>query len=586
MKKNSKSTSRGSRKSTPKVQREKSRHSKSSKKPVTIDLTANKMETKSDTKPAAANVSSKKTSTTSATTPNIKTEKQAAKPPSSDKKTNFSGKTASASSKTPTPVPANNNGLVGKLGAAVVGGVVALGGAGLLQYADVLSSPGNSSANYVSTEILSTTKTELLARISGLEKDLKNTAVNTAKAPEINMEAINASIATRIKELTPDTPTKPEVGKSDLEAVTNQIRKTNGQITKTNGQLETLQNQLLVTDKAVDALKGAISTGAVGKDAGLTALKNTIDTLQTKIDDLVSANQSLAKSSSERGALITELQKQANNTANGESSPNISPEITKSISALDAKLKTLTEGSNQRNVAIAALKKLTSNSSNDKSRAELLKKIDALQSRIDTLKTTDQSLSSDANKQRAALAELQSQIESSAKSGAQAANAIAAAALKNDIDQGLPFADSIKTLTATAGDSKSLTALAAFAETGVPTITQLAAQFETTGDNILKALAPKPKDDIVSRLFSGAKSLVKTKSIKPQEGSSAAALVSQITAGLNNGELNKSSTAWSALPDAGKTVSSQWHDQLLARITANELVSKTIQSYLISSAGQ
>ncbi len=560
MKKSTKSSSRGSRKSTPKV-----RHSKSKQKPVTIDLTAEKIEKplKSETKPTGSSES----------VPKFMTEKTAAK--NDDKKSDFGRKTAPTAAKIktdaktqtekpsnstqppkkPAPKAANNNSVLSKLGPAVIGGVVALSGAGLLQYMGVLSTPGSNSTGleistkYVSEEALTKTNETLMARISGLEENLKNASTKTTPAPTIDMKAINTAIDTRIKEqisaLPKPTALKPEVGKAELKNLTDQIL-------GTDNKIETLQSQLLVTDKTVDALKNAISTGAAGENAGLASINKTVTALESKIDDLSATTQTLAMSSNERGAALADLQKTSVSEGAGkETSVEIPQDLTKSIEALQTKIESLTAttqtlamNSNERGAAITELQKLTNNPTDTEVQASLEKTVAALQTKIEALKNTAQSLSTGANEQRAALAELTTNVENTAKSGQQAAIAISAAALKNDIDQGLPFAASLKTLQATTGESKSLTALSAFAETGVPTTVQLVDQFKSVGPEILVALAPEPKDDIVSRLLLSAKSLVKTKSIRAKEGSDPAALVSQITANLANGDLDKASTRW------------------------------------------
>ena len=167
----------------------------------------------------------------------------------------------------------------------------------------------------------------------------------------------------------------------------------------------------------------------------------------------------------------------------------------------------------------------------------------------------------------------------------QAARAIAAAAVKSDIDRGVPFTGSLETLVSVAGESESLTALAAYAESGVPTAAQLADGFEATGEAIIVAVTPKPKNDLASRLLAGAKSMVKIKPIAPETGSTPLAVVSQLETSIRTGDLEKASELWETLPDAGKEVSADWHKGVKARIAANVLVANSIQSFLLSKGG-
>ncbi|MEE9313876.1 MAG: hypothetical protein V3V02_04435 [Rhizobiaceae bacterium] len=599
MKKNTKTTGR-SRKTV--------RHAKSQKKPVTIDLTAEKVEPKETTKPAPpkANTVKTKTSVPKSTRPKHIAEAAAkGKKPSepivdsepADFGTTTKPSSASKSKEQPTPksptpkaIPKtikqpSNNGLVGKLAAGIIGGAVALGGAGGLQYLGVLSSPnsiGSASGDTISSAALSTTREELLARISGLETRLKETT-----APVLDMDAINTSIESKIKQLAPQD--NAEINSTAATSLKN----ISGQIEATNGKLETLQSQLLVTDKTVDALKSAISTGGAGEAAGLATLNKTVAALQAKLDSVAATAQTLAVNSNQREEAIAQLQKSgtAPLASDGTAAPAVSDELQATLSTLETKLsalaataQSLAVSSNEREAAIGDLQKLVAGNSNDK-QDEMAKTIAALQTKLAAVASTTQSLATSANESVEAIASLEKQSQQTATMNKQSANAIAAAALKNDIDQGLPFAASLNRLKSIAGENKALSALDAYAGKGVPTVAQLTEQFSAVGDNIISALAPKPKEDFVSRLFAGAKSLVKVRSIKPQTGSSPAALVSQITAGLTSGSLSQSTKAWQTLPKAGQEVSASWHEGLKARIIADSLVADTLQSFLLTNAG-
>ena len=184
------------------------------------------------------------------------------------------------------------------------------------------------------------------------------------------------------------------------------------------------------------------------------------------------------------------------------------------------------------------------------------------------------------------LGDLRDRATKDAQTNVQTARAIAAAALKNDIDNGQSFEQSLETLVALADNDESLTALKAFAETGVPTTDQIKSSFEALKPQLFATLQEKPADDLSSRLLAGAKSLVKIQSLNPESNKGPDADIAAISSKLSNNDLIGAEIIWTQLPPQAKEVSSKWHDQIKARITVDGLISNTIQTYLISAKTQ
>ena len=85
----------------------------------------------------------------------------------------------------------------------------------------------------------------------------------------------------------------------------------------------------------------------------------------------------------------------------------------------------------------------------------------------------------------------------------------------------------------------------------------------------------------MSRLLSGAKSLVKVKPVAPIEGDDVTAISSRIAYALQSGDLSKASAEWTGFSDAAKQVSQNWHSDLSARLTANSLLAQAVESFMV-----
>ena len=136
------------------------------------------------------------------------------------------------------------------------------------------------------------------------------------------------------------------------------------------------------------------------------------------------------------------------------------------------------------------------------------------------------------------------------------------------------------TLRRLAPDDKLLGELEIYGQKNIPTASQLLREFNGLTSPILDTLETKSDGSLSSRLVAGVKKFVKVRPTAPVKGDSPKALVSQILDALEKGELQRASDRWKRLAENAQAVSAQWHEKLLARITVNDLISKTVQSYL------
>lgn len=527
------------------------RRASSKGKPVTIDLKAEKVAEKDAKTPSAASArnatpkvkkpvapASDKSANTadSPAAAAAKTSPEAGKPSFSPKDpsnfgrnaTSSNGKPEKAAKKAPpAKTTKTSGGRLGLFGAALAGGVVALAGAALLQSIGLLPATGQADPTAIQQQIAAETgplKTEI-AKLSS-QLDATNTATNGTIDAEALSAQVNAILENRLSSL-------PQGEGADMDAVITQVNET------------TMRVEKLLADQQASAqgladLQSAVSAGEAGGGAAVSALALQVENFGGSIaklrDDIAQLQAEFAKvesqSSSQSAALSAELENR--------------------LADLERQTQSLSELSNS---------------------------VSAAQSAIDA---NSQSL----QQQSKSVEQLTASINKPNSSEKLAAQAVAAAALKNDIDRGVPFESSLQVLQNLSGGGTALASLAPFAQSGIPTIAQLSNSFSSVGDAILAATEPAPGDDLSSRLLAGVKSFVKVKPRKEIEGTTPIALVSQISQSLKDADLGKASKLWRSLPEAGQAASSEWQDQLQSRITANDLISSTVQSFLNSTATQ
>lgn len=159
----------------------------------------------------------------------------------------------------------------------------------------------------------------------------------------------------------------------------------------------------------------------------------------------------------------------------------------------------------------------------------------------------------------------------------QVAVAIASAGLKAAIDRGGPFTAELDTLAGIDANDPAVKELKSFAATGVPSRTDLVAQFSDVADRIIGAInAGNPNQSLTDRLLSSAFSVVKVRPVGNVEGDTPEAIVARMETKLTNGDLKGADAEWQKLPAAGKQASADYAKSLSARIRVEELVGSTL----------
>jgi hypothetical protein len=151
-----------------------------------------------------------------------------------------------------------------------------------------------------------------------------------------------------------------------------------------------------------------------------------------------------------------------------------------------------------------------------------------------------------------------------------AAVAIVAEAVSERLSSGAPYAREQAALSRLGADPAKVAALASFAEKGAPTGASLAAEFGKVAPDVLKAASPKSKGGIVAWLMTNMSKVVKISAIGETAGDDPAALVSQIVAALDRGEIGLALSIWARLPEPARQASQQWAGAARSRLGAWE----------------
>jgi uroporphyrinogen-III synthase len=166
--------------------------------------------------------------------------------------------------------------------------------------------------------------------------------------------------------------------------------------------------------------------------------------------------------------------------------------------------------------------------------------------------------------------EIVARLDEGPKGGEIAALSLAVTSLASRVAAGEPFAADLALVRTEAADVEGLDGLVASAETGVPTIEVLAADFPA--DAILSAMAVPGDGALVDRLFAGAKSLVNYRETGADAVDPVAAGVTAIQSALAANDAAAAKAAADALPPGARAAGAAWFDALDRRVAADSAV--------------
>ena len=155
--------------------------------------------------------------------------------------------------------------------------------------------------------------------------------------------------------------------------------------------------------------------------------------------------------------------------------------------------------------------------------------------------------------------------------------AIAASALKAALDRGAPFSAELETFAAISPNAPEIATLRPYAEKGVPTRTDIAAETDEAANAMVAAAAPVDENaGFLQNLLASAESLVKVRPIGAVEGAGAPETVARMEVAVNQGDYAKALAEYATLPEAVKTAGADFAGKLKARIEVETQVDALI----------
>ncbi|RUV00035.1 phage tail protein [Mesorhizobium sp. M6A.T.Cr.TU.017.01.1.1] len=155
--------------------------------------------------------------------------------------------------------------------------------------------------------------------------------------------------------------------------------------------------------------------------------------------------------------------------------------------------------------------------------------------------------------------------------------AIAASALKAALDGGAPFAAELETFAAISPGAPEIATLRPYAEKGVSTRAEIAAEVPAAANAMVAASEPVDQNaGFLQNLLSSAESLVKVRPIGAVEGAGAPETVARMEVAVSQGDYAKALSEYDTLPEAVKAAGADFAGKLKARIEVETQVDALI----------
>ncbi len=452
------------------------------------------------------------------------------------------------SSERPPKHPKQGAGFSTVLAAGIIGALIVAGAGFGLNKAGVLQMSGAGSTQNAAAiqALLNSSKdqySQLKKEIAGLKKQTSDSFA--AK------EAVQG-LSAQLKKLQSETSAKLEGAASAMN--------------------DKIQEQVARLSHEVKELNGFIANGAAGEGAAVASLKTAQDKLSRQIADLMAASKKTTAD------LMAVSQKDATQALKGvqDSVADLQKQLL-AVKEAPVQLKDLgsqlSSTNSKLDEALAHIGKLTAEVGKLAAEQKVFEgKVDALtKENAETTKVIT-----------ARLDELEKAL-GTASAQERAARAIAIASLRNAVDSGENYEAELAAVEAVLpGDAAELAPLKASAASGIPSSAALIAGFGQVARDMSAVATTSDNDDVVERLFSGAKSLVSIRTPNENEGTSAGDVLGTMEARVSAGDLAGAMQAYAALPEPMQKAGAVWAGHVKARLVADELVKKITTQVLKS----
>jgi len=411
----------------------------------------------------------------------------------------------------------------------VIGGLLALLSGTALQFSGVLPSPGSGSDAAV--EAASSDIEPLRGEVDALQEELASLRANLADTANATSSDISAQLDAAIA----DVATAGETAEAARQ-----------QAGENSAAIEALS-------ASVSQIESSVSGGGAGETAALSTLTSRLDGMEQEIatlsETVASRRQDNEDSADRSASAETTAQLRADFDGLSGTVEGLTGEVSamaETVTGLSDSVSTVEEGQTTLSGEVAGLSE----------------RVTGLDNRI---------------------AEAEGTLAESG-AGNTVAKAIAAAGLKSAMDRGTPFMSELEAFASVGGDESAVAALRDYAAAGVPTITQLIERFGPVANDIVAT--GQGLDDqasITDRLMSSARSLVQVRPVGEVEGDAPGAVAARMEARLKDSNLDAVVAQWETLPDAAKSVSEGFIAQVKARQTADDLVGSVLSGAMAAT---
>lgn len=442
--------------------------------------------------------------------------------------------TAAPASVSAEPEPRRASGM-GLVAAAIVGGILGVGGSALLISSGTIAPPQAPAA--VTPEMVGAVD----SRVGDLDQRLAR--LETAPPP-----APDAGLADRIGQL--------EQTVSNLPAPDPAIAQRLSDIEATVKTLPA-QDAPAAPSPDVESLRTAVA----GLTQRLDALPPPPADLAPRVDELAAAVEGLKAGATDSRQILDRLAAQP------------VPVDPARIDALEKGVQDIAEQVAALETGIAGLRQALGDEvggvrkSLDEGLADVRR---SLGDEIGGLKTAQASTASAAESLGGRVGDIEQRLDAGPKGGEIAALSLAVTTLSSRIAAGEPFAADLAVVEKTAPDLPEVQALKPIAEQGVSSIGALAESLPVS--SMMDARPVTSDSGVLDRVFSGAKSLVNYRETGPGTDDPASQAIEAIRSALAAGDSQGAKVAADGLPDWAKAPAADWLGRLEARATADAAV--------------
>jgi hypothetical protein len=192
-----------------------------------------------------------------------------------------------------------------------------------------------------------------------------------------------------------------------------------------------------------------------------------------------------------------------------------------------------------------------------------------LQSATGSFAKTDQlsSVNAATSKLQADLAAIAARDQSRELGANRILLSLQLANLKRVVERGGAYAAELAEVKRIAPKELDLSALEASAEKGLPTATELAAQFKDMTWNVVNAGAPSEDGSLIGQLWQGARSVVQVRKTGNIAGDGSDAIVARAEARLKAGDLEGAAREAEQLKGDARKIADPWLARLAARLS-------------------